>query len=222
MGMTHIEELQLIKEFSQNVKGDETMKLEKEIIAMEMSLGIIKRSQKEELEQHERKKSVKGYIWKSGRGIDSKKNYAEKVLTSHQQKKTKKKMKKAKIQKKQSSVLSTSIAIQSDIPNESKSEEIQNDNICDSVPVQIKKCCYHCFTFFTLNKQSQQRDDKHFCDNECLSKYIKSTMITCSANQCQTEFTRSDGSRFHGQWFCKLHFKEHCINEMESTTTYIA
>eukprot|EP00486_Rosalina_sp_Unknown_P005282 CAMPEP_0201571132 /NCGR_PEP_ID=MMETSP0190_2-20130828/13753_1 /ASSEMBLY_ACC=CAM_ASM_000263 /TAXON_ID=37353 /ORGANISM="Rosalina sp." /LENGTH=82 /DNA_ID=CAMNT_0047995453 /DNA_START=18 /DNA_END=263 /DNA_ORIENTATION=- len=82
--MTHIEELQLLEEFSQNLDGDETTKLEKEIIAMEMSLGILKRSMKEDQAKHEKKKASKGYIWKSGREINKKtktdKNYADKIL----------------------------------------------------------------------------------------------------------------------------------------------
>ena len=218
--MTHIEELQMIQEFSQNVKGDETMRLQKEIIAMEMSLGIIKRSQKEEMTEHERKKSVKGYIWKSGRGIESKKNYADKILKSHQQNRKKKKMKKGKMAKKKhastssigtTSTTSTSVAIQSDTPNASRVE-----SICDFIPRQIKKCCYHCFTLFILSEHTIQREERYFCQNDCLSEYIKSTLITCANNKCQTQFARSDGSRFHGQWLCKSHFKEYCINEMES------
>merc|ERR1712129_76062 len=81
-------------------------KLEKEIIAMEMSLGIIKRSKKEEIATHQRKKANKGYIWKSGRDINSKnekkRNYADKILKSHEQKK-KTKRKKDKIIKQTSS-----------------------------------------------------------------------------------------------------------------------
>merc|ERR1712129_268065 len=191
-------------------------KLEKEIIAMEMSLGIIKRSKKEEIAKHQRKKANKGYIWKSGRDIESKnkkkRNYADKILKSHEQKKKKKK---DKIIKQPSS--NHSIAIQSEQPIATQKEEEKEESVPISIQTsQIKKCCYHCFKLFILDNNSTHNEDKYFCDEYCLSKYIESTMISCSHKECQTKFNRTNGNRFHGKWFCRIHFKQCCVDEMET------
>lgn len=50
--MTHIEELKVIKDFSATEVGtNETTKLEKEIIAMEMSLSVFQNARKSENEK---------------------------------------------------------------------------------------------------------------------------------------------------------------------------
>merc|ERR1712107_709885 len=110
-----------------------------------MSLGIIKKSKKEEIALHERKKANNGYIWKSGRDINlKKKNYADKILKSHQQNKKKKKKKernekKDKMSRQSSSLMTHSIAIQSE-PTNIEEEKEENVSISISSP-QIKQCC---------------------------------------------------------------------------------
>eukprot|EP00484_Ammonia_sp_Unknown_P028003 CAMPEP_0197046532 /NCGR_PEP_ID=MMETSP1384-20130603/22240_1 /TAXON_ID=29189 /ORGANISM="Ammonia sp." /LENGTH=254 /DNA_ID=CAMNT_0042478349 /DNA_START=119 /DNA_END=883 /DNA_ORIENTATION=+ len=98
--MTHLEELELLEEFAQNVDGDETTKLEKQIIAMEMSLGILKQSIQNDTEKHEKRKSSNGYIWKSARDMKSERNYAQHILDSHKRSQQQKKKKHKKHRKK--------------------------------------------------------------------------------------------------------------------------
>eukprot|EP00483_Globobulimina_turgida_P010274 UN10293 len=172
--MTHIEELQLIQELSKDVKGDETSKLQKEIIAMELSLGILKKSRNDDHNKYEKKKAEKGYIWRSGRDIKSGKNYAEKILKSHKRnlrKSKKKKQLKKSVSASTSSLPSFpslsstkchSIAIQSDLTQQQKQQNMINnffhasndqkdDESCNLIEKNTKKSCYHCFSLSFQN-----------------------------------------------------------------------
>eukprot|EP01084_Bolivina_argentea_P040367 74604_1 len=236
--MTHIEELQLIQEFSQNLKGDETTKLEKEIIAMELSLGILKKAKNDDINKYKKKKAEKGYIWRSGRNLKSEKNYAEKILKSHKRnlkkKRQKKVINKSKTQCKSSSTssastVSHSIAIQSDLNTQQKQQNMINnffnatndqkdDESCDVVEqIKVKRCCYHCLSLFILDTRSVEENGKYFCNHDCLSNYIKSTMVCCSDENCNVEFVRENGYRFEGEWFCRIHFEKRCVNSAPIT-----
>merc|ERR1712129_211051 len=124
-----------------------------------------------------------------------KRNYADKILKSHEQKK-KKKRKKDKIIKLASS--NHSIAIQSDQPIATQTEEEKEESVPISIQTsQIKKCCYHCFKLFIL-------------DNKLFNTKRGQIFL------CQTKFNRTNGHRFHGKWFCQIHFKQCCVDEMET------
>jgi len=108
--MSKIDELELLRAISSDInEGDEATKLQKEILAMEMSLGIVKQSIQEDLAAHEKRKAQKGYLWKGAKGMNTDKgNYAERVLSSH---KRKLKKKKKKQKKKQNTKISTQTAL---------------------------------------------------------------------------------------------------------------
>ena len=42
-------------------------------------------------------------------------------------------------------------------------------------------------------------------------------MITCGESECDAKFTRENGYRFEGRWFCKSHFEQHCIDNVENS-----
>eukprot|EP01083_Nonionella_stella_P169567 575286_1 len=158
----------------------------------------------------EKKKSAKGYIWRGGRDIESEKhnyNYAERILKSQKNKLKKKRRKKPK-----TSSGTNSIAIQSDYISSNKQKQQKtinnffNPSHDEKEESVTRTCCYHCLSLLMVTQRAScEEDTKSFCDDECLRKYIESTMIKCANQQCHSRFLRTNGYRFEAQWLCKNH-----------------
>eukprot|EP00485_Elphidium_margaritaceum_P010471 CAMPEP_0202704450 /NCGR_PEP_ID=MMETSP1385-20130828/17122_1 /ASSEMBLY_ACC=CAM_ASM_000861 /TAXON_ID=933848 /ORGANISM="Elphidium margaritaceum" /LENGTH=226 /DNA_ID=CAMNT_0049362475 /DNA_START=34 /DNA_END=714 /DNA_ORIENTATION=- len=218
--MAHIEQLESLQKRRIKNDGDSTTKLEQEIVAMEMSLNILKRAATNHANEQENLKRSKGYIWKGARDTKSSQNYAEHVLDAHQRR-MKKRRNKNKIKldncdreekcasesiPKPLHVIDDFFAAENDVLDHDHRRDltanVQTESSC------VKKCCYHCYKLFVFDSDSQSAghmdDDaeKYFCGEQCKVEYIQSVSVTCADPHCDAKFLRANGFRASGKWFC--------------------